>query len=128
MATKKYRPYFTLAELKTLRGFCASVAQTERLHKYIDKYILDIEHAHRKPNHTLLPSISEKLGFSSSGEGESIIPSTPEEAAQLQRDHDANRYANNQMSPQEERDYEYKMFGVSTRGSDEPSADSDTNL
>lgn len=122
MATKKYRPYFTLAELKTLRGFCTSIpvipgvdftiSEKTKLFRYLDKYIIDIEHTYRKANHTLVPSIAEKLGFISPNDdnNDNEEPNSQEDADErYNRDH-ANRYANDQMSPQEEKEYEATLF------------------
>jgi hypothetical protein len=59
MSVKKYRPYFTLPELKALRD---SVPTIPTLYSYLDKFIRDIEDGFRSANHTLKPSMAEKLG------------------------------------------------------------------
>ena len=71
MATKKYRPYFTLPELKHIEQCLIAVMkhqdpQTKPIIRYLHKYITDIESNYRSPNHTLKPSMIEKLGFSDS--------------------------------------------------------------
>jgi hypothetical protein len=64
MSTKKYRPYFTLAELKTLEFATQTGSTFAGVNKYLRKYISDIEHSFRKENHTLKPTMEERLGFS----------------------------------------------------------------
>ena len=85
MATKKYRPYFTLPELESLRDSLAvsltSHPSIANLHSYLHKYILDITHGVRKENHTLLPSKAESLGLDSPSDPEN--PSLPEKSDRL---------------------------------------------
>ena len=88
MPAKKYRPYLTLEELKALQGFCATCSPSGSLHRYISRYIDEIQNGYRKVNHTLKPDIAETLGFIESART------------------DADRYANNEMSPEEENEYE----------------------
>jgi hypothetical protein len=65
VAAKKYRPYFTLAELKVLQQSVHATISPEKraLNIYLNKFISDIEHGFRQENHTLKPSITERLGF-----------------------------------------------------------------
>ena len=100
MATKKYRPYFSLAELKVLHSLSFSSHQSSPLTKYLGSYILQIEEGYKASSYTLKPSVSESLGFSSSSEDS-------KHDAEQQR-----RYLDGEMSPQEESDYE-KANGIS---------------
>lgn len=95
MPAKKYRPYLTLEELKALQGFCASCSPSGSLHRYISRYIDEIQNGYRKVNHTLKPDIAETLGFAHSEKS------------------DADRYANDLMSPEEESIYEQQQ-GISS--------------
>jgi hypothetical protein len=67
MSTKKYRPYLTLSEIQyliesiKLRNDHISLD----LLKYLEKYSSDIQSGLRAVNHTLKPTITESLGFSS---------------------------------------------------------------
>jgi len=70
---KKYRPYFTLEELKTLRDLTSTSSDHQRLHFYLYKYILDVEAGTRKENLSLAPSISQSLGLDSSAERQAAI-------------------------------------------------------
>ena len=64
MATKKYRPYFTLQELKTLAECIRDSGSHSdmNLYKYISGYIIQITSGMREHNHILEPSMGEKLG------------------------------------------------------------------
>jgi hypothetical protein len=74
MATKKYRPYLTLAELELLVSVLEEISlkntDTRALRKYLQKYISDIKSGYRAENHTLKPGIEERLGFSNSHSSE----------------------------------------------------------
>lgn len=94
MATRKYRPYLTLSELKHLAGLSRAQAPSSELTRYLDRYILDIDSGYRKENHVSKPTIQDKLGFSEPQE------LTNYEAEQLRR------YENDEMSPDEESAYE----------------------
>lgn len=94
MATRKYRPYLTLSELKHLAGLSRAHAPSAELTRYLDRYILDIDSGYRKENHVSKPTVAEKLGFGESSELTSF------EAEQLRR------YENDEMSPEEESAYE----------------------
>ena len=65
--TKKYRPYFTLPELEYLASSvrASSVNAGESppidLLRYLERYILDIKEGFRKENHTLAPTLTQKL-------------------------------------------------------------------
>lgn len=55
--THKYRPYFTLAELKELHSDNTSLSI------YLRRFIEDIEQGNRKVNHISKPSMAQKLEF-----------------------------------------------------------------
>ena len=65
--TKKYRPYFTLPELEFLASSVRKSSITENqsppidLLRYLESYIHDIKQGFRKENHTLQPTITQKL-------------------------------------------------------------------
>lgn len=62
--TKKYRPYFTLEELSIISSSLKSSTTPKlSLISYIDKYISDITHGLRESNHTLKPTIEQRLGL-----------------------------------------------------------------
>lgn len=91
--TKKYRPYFTLPELRHLVSVLLQHEPTASLSRYLSRYLLDIESGYRAANHVGSGSVAEKLGFESE-------PRTRHESeAQY-------RYDNDLMSPQEEYEYE----------------------
>lgn len=68
MSSKKYRPYLTLSEITYL----IECIQSRKDHisldllRYLQKYVSDIQAGLRIPNHTLQPTISQKLGFEES--------------------------------------------------------------
>jgi hypothetical protein len=127
MATKKYRPYFTLQELKKIQEAISNASVSDLtlagIYNYLYKYISDIEHGLRKENHVLQPSIEEKLGFSEPNQSNPPAIGTPE---QLYNRWKLNQlmspaeltiiqqymYENDLMSPEQERDYE-KSIGLS---------------
>lgn len=123
MSTKKYRPYFTLAELKEIES--ALSVKASPLLTYISKYIRDIEDGFRSPNHSLKPTMSEKLGFTAPSPdtrgrdiqtlldiysvNQSYIGMTPAEIESLE----SYRYSNDLMTAEEEIQYEGKLMGIS---------------
>jgi hypothetical protein len=66
MSTKKYRPYFTLPELSYITIQVIKEGSNPILERYLKKYISDIKEGFKQENHTLKPSIEEKLGFTDS--------------------------------------------------------------
>ena len=91
--TKKYRPYFTLPELRHLVAVLVSTEPTSSMCRYLQRYLLDVESGYRTANHIGSGTVAEKLGFSEE-------PRTRHESeAQY-------RYDNDLMSPQEEYEYE----------------------
>jgi hypothetical protein len=91
--SKKYRPYFTLPELRHLVLVLVQVEPTSSMCRYLQRYLLDVESGFRQPNHTGAPSLEQSLGF----EKESR---TKHESEQQYR------YDNDLMSQQEEYEYE----------------------
>ena len=91
--TKKYRPYFTLPELRHLVAVLVSTEPTSSMCRYLRRSLHDIESGFRQANHIGSGTVAEKLGFSEE-------PRTRHESeAQY-------RYDNDLMSPQEEYEYE----------------------
>lgn len=99
--TTKYRPYFTLSELKHLAGLCRLDSPTSSLSKYLDRYILDIESGYRKENTKIMLSLAARLGFE-----EPNPENIPAIDTEKQKRYDAGL-----MSPQEMAEYE-KSQGV----------------
>lgn len=67
MSVKKYRPYFTLAELEALASFLPSEdPKIYPLRRYLMKYTSDIRSDLRLPNIELAPTIEDSLGLSDS--------------------------------------------------------------
>lgn len=91
---KKYRPYFTLPELRHLVSVLVQAEPTSSLTRYLSRYLLDVESGYRAANHIGSGGVAEKLGF---GDPESR---TKHESEQQYR------YDNDLMSPQEEYEYE----------------------
>jgi len=91
--TKKYRPYFTLSELRHLVSVLTATEPTSSMCRYLSKYLYDIENGYRAPNHSGIPSLETKLGFSKEDK-------TKFESEQQYR------YENDLMSPTEEYEYE----------------------
>jgi hypothetical protein len=97
---RKYRPYFTLNDLRDIRLALASLNHTgpiKPIETYIDGFIKEIEFGIRKEAHITKPkeTIEDKLGFTLTEEKSSA-------------DH---RYLNDLMSPEEEKEYE-KANGI----------------
>jgi hypothetical protein len=131
VATKKYRPYFTLEELQVLlesaqSGTPAEVAKRIGIIRYLSKYISDIEAGFRAANYTKEPTIEEKLGFveekplSAATDPINLhrqylltgfIGMTPAQIEIVQ----AYRYESDLMEDQEEADYE-KAIGLTFGG------------
>lgn len=96
MNVKKYRPYFTLDELKVIHGTLHEKNQVATLTRYVGRYIEDIEDGYRKESILTSASIEQKLGLVDP-------PTKPRNDKEQQR-----RYENNEMSPEEERDWMIK--------------------
>jgi hypothetical protein len=92
--TKKYRPYLSLPELRHLVSVLTQHEPTSQLCRYFARYLLDVESGFRSPNHTLQPSLEDKLGF-----GSGVVRTKHESEQQY-------RYDNDLMSKQEEYEYE----------------------
>ena len=122
---KKYRPYFTLAELEILSSSLRS-SQNPSIHllRYLDKFISDIKAGLRKENHTLKPSLAESLELEPSSESFSDEPTIQAlltyhakrgfiglsvyNIHRLQM----YRYENDLMDSQEESQFEFEQRGI----------------
>lgn len=124
---KKYRPYFTLTELKIIQGSLSSSQNLGHvsLINYLSKYITDIESGYRKENMSLKPDLLESLTESSSP---SVSQSdkdkeldlltryrtgyfsgmTPAEISQVNQ----LRYENGLMTKEQEEEYESSLFSL----------------
>jgi len=114
---KKYRPYFTHAELSHLRdALQVYVPQAPILLRYLEKYISDIEDGYRKENISLAPSLEQKLGLGSEVVSHEISIADLLESYQsagfagmkskdIQRLQE-HRYTSDLMAPQEMYDHE----------------------
>ena len=123
-STAKFRPYFTAEELNEIILCLKSHPTPRRLHilRYLEAYVLKINHGVVSVAHTTAPSIEQKLGFDPinppsvqlTGEAayhkQLINPTTctPHEIAAAME----WRYRNNLMSEEEERRYENELFGT----------------
>jgi hypothetical protein len=98
---KKYRPYFTLDELKFIHSTLFTQSQIHPITRYLEKYISDIDRGFLSPQLVLSPkqSMEEKL--------ELFDP--PKKSAKTKTEFEVlqeARYLNNEMSPEEEDQYE----------------------
>ncbi len=125
-SNQKYRPYFTLGELKELVSALKQSPSTQRLSliQYLDGFILQIERGIRKPNHTIQPSLLQRLELDDSTpipishevtgkmayEKWIINPSScsPKEIKECLQ----WRYENDLMSREEEDAYEISQLGA----------------
>jgi len=125
MSAKKYRPYFTLTELKIIQGALSSSQNLGYVGiiNYLSKYITDIESGYRRENIVLKPDLLESLT-----EPDKIILSqdqtiramdllqrykdsyfagmTPAEISQVNQ----LRYENGLMTKEQEEEYESSLF------------------
>ena len=125
-STKKYRPYFTISELReissALRHYpAASFGKLPPIDllRYIDRYILDIESGYRKENSTNLPSLEVKLELEDSTpqnlpklDGKNLFFAWQANATLTPRELEAvleYKYLNDLMTPREETEYESKQ-------------------
>ena len=125
MSAKKYRPYFTLTELKIIQG---SLSSSQNLGyvgiiNYLSKYITDIESGYRRENHTLKPDLLESLTQSAS---ENLTQDQTQKALDLLSRYRAGyfsgmtpaeisqvnqlRYENGLMTKEQEEEYEASLF------------------
>lgn len=118
MSTPKYRPYFTVPELEELIGALKSAPNPRRLQiaRYLEGFILQIKLGVRKENHTLQPSMEQKLGFD---EGVPLSHAITGEAAYnkwitspssctIKEIEEAMTwaYTNDKLTPEQEREFE----------------------
>ena len=129
--TEKYRPYFTAEELTEIVSCLKSHPNPRRLTivKYLEGFMLKINHGIIQSSHTLQPTQAEKLGFAEltlppvnqqgipidhnlTGEAAynkwllNPAKATPKEIAEAMD----WMYRNNLMSPQQEADYEQSQL------------------
>lgn len=89
--TRKYRPYFTLNELRVLE----SEVSTHTLKRYISRFIRDIDEGFLDAAITTKDSMEVKLGI------------IPKENDKTKYEIEQNRrYLADEMSPEEEKSYE----------------------
>ncbi len=91
--SKKYRPYFTLPELRHLVSVLVQHEPTSSMCRYLQRYLLDVESGFRSPNHIGAPSLEASLGFE-------------KESRTRHESEQQYRYDNDLMSPTEEYEYE----------------------
>jgi len=127
-SNKKYRPYFTISELQEISLCLKSHPTPARLSlvQYLERFIIQINHGiittSYSPNPR--PTLSQKLGFSDTGDVEvpisheitgemayqkhliSPATCTPKEIAEAME----YRYTHDLMSKQEEEQYEQSLF------------------
>jgi hypothetical protein len=136
MSTKKYRPYFTVAELKYLISACKNQQNPNLpLISYLEEFSIKIERGLRTENYTAnpRPSIQERLGISiDSPESSAGSPAPGKSPADLYADWlipenrikmspaeleiiQQYRYSNDLMDPIEESEYECSLL-TSGRG------------
>lgn len=95
----KYRPYFTLSQLKHIEQCMLAVKQQTQVDqetlRYIHKYISDIEHKYIQPSHTTMPrkTLLEKLEIGGTSSGSGINTPTPEEIAEFEAQFFPERYS-----------------------------------
>lgn len=107
---KKYRPYFSLPELKHLHSLSLADNQLSSITRYLGKYILDVDSGYRVASINIAPSLEDKLGFTeSAARGDKTIFMKEQE----------RRYLANEMNAMEEQIYESSL-GLSFLSNEEP--------
>lgn len=118
MTRQKYRPYFTLPELEEIAAALKQSPSPRRLQiaAYLEKFIIEIKHGVRKANHTLQPTMIEKLELETpvpldheiTGEAayQKWIINPSKCTAHEVEEALAWAYTNELMSPQQEAEYE----------------------
>ena len=122
MSSTKFRPYFTADELSEIISCLKSNPTPKRMHiiRYLEHYLLKINHGVVTAAHTTAPTIEQKLGFdpintpSKQLLGEAAyqkqlinpVQCTPHEIAAAME----WRYTNGLMSPDEEKMYEQSLM------------------
>lgn len=133
LSSQKFRPYFTLSELRALAHYTKTARTSEQypappldLIRYLDRYILDIEQGLRKESMTLAPTMLDRLGLSDTPAGAGQSGQSALDSKTLFAAWQANatlsvreiiavqqyRYENDLMSPTEESAHE-KANGIS---------------
>lgn len=118
MSTPKYRPYFTLPELEELISALKASPNPRRLQiaRYLEGFILQIKLGVRKENHTLQPSLEQKLGFDEgvplshaiTGEAAYNKWITVPQSCSIKEIEEAMTwgYTNDKLTPEQEREFE----------------------
>lgn len=119
---KKYRPYFSIEEIQTIiTALKNEINPDTSLLKYLERYVFEIEEGFRKANHTLGPSMLEKLGVEKEKEPPKFNPITINKlyeqtysftgmSAKQIEVLQTYRYNNNLMTPSEELSYEESLW------------------
>lgn len=98
---KKYRPYFSLPELKHLHSLCLADNQLSSITRYLSRYVSEIDSGFRTPAIDLNPSLEDRLGFTESAiQGDKTTYDREQE----------RRYLADEMSPEEEQIYESSIM------------------
>ena len=119
MAVKKYRPYFTLPELRAILETQQASGRNPALIQYLERFIADTEMGLRKENLSLAPSLGDRLGGTVHGGQDNSEPFNPEGLMLMYRTHGyagmtpvqmlrikRHRYDTGDMSREEMREYE----------------------
>lgn len=126
MATQKYRPYFTPAELSEVIRCLKIASHSPELIQYMERFALQISHGTIGAQLTLMPTVEEKLGMDTPPKNYSISTEslytiwqsrpdglTPQELAKVHQ----YRWGLGLMTPEESTVYENALL-------DSPSTDS----
>lgn len=93
MSMKKYRPYFTLEELKHVHQSVSDFM----LKRYIGRFIEDIDQGYRSANIVVGDSQAVKVGFAKADQETSF------------EKEQERRFLNNEMTEQEEKEYQLSI-------------------
>ena len=124
--TKKYRPYFTAAELQEISAALKQSPTPSRLNiaQYLEKFILEINHGVRESSYTMnpRPTLADELGFTEPTTRDKE-PSAELIAYRFMVEHGNNActpkqlkdalsyaYLNDLMTPEQEAAYENNSF------------------
>lgn len=118
-SNKKYRPYFTLSELETLRDLVAASSNpsNQSLYKYLFQYCRDISEGLRVSAISIKPTILDSLELTDSPttnkpspeQSHNLFLAWQANATLTPREHEivlAYRYNHGMLSPEEEKRYE----------------------
>jgi hypothetical protein len=119
---KKYRPYFTIPEMEIISSHLKQGSPDPgklNLIRYFDKFLSDAKAGLRIPNHTLMPSLAQRMELESPPPesdprklyqswidcGENFYVFTGEQIRLIQQ----HRYENDMMTPTEESQFEQEQ-------------------